>query len=87
MSKSINQFGNPATDPLETILELVLDATGPGQVAIGNGGGSTDDPDKEWYVMCYWLDDENGGDWEIFVEAPSLRAALCQIIAHPRFGQ
>lgn len=76
------------TDVLESLLDLVLETVGPGEVAIGNGGGDTTHPNKEWYVMCYWLpDDETGGDWEIFIEAESLRAALCQVIAHPRFGQ
>jgi hypothetical protein len=79
------------TDVLESLLDLVLETAGPGEVAIGNGGGDATHPETEWYVMCYWMPnngyDGDGGDWEIFVEAPSLRAALCQVIAHPRFGQ
>lgn len=82
------------SDTLETLLNLVIETIGEGNVAIFNGGRN--DPgvmSEEWWVMGYWRDARSGTQdpdaegWEIEVHSETLRGALCQAIAHPGFGQ
>jgi hypothetical protein len=81
------------TDTLETLLNLVIETIGEDDVAIFNGGRI--DPgvmSEEWHVMAYWRDartieNPDAEGWEIDVHSDTLRGALCQAIAHPRFGQ
>ena len=79
------------TDTLETLLDLVIETVGANNVAIGNGGSTPGDSgNNEWYVLAYWHDNPSNpslGDWDIHADSATLRGALCQVIAHERFGQ
>lgn len=70
-------------DTVEALLEIVT-GTNVGWFDIGfeytYSGPS-------WTALAYYFGPEEDGGYEIEVTAPTLREALCAIIAHPRFGQ
>lgn len=76
-----------SADHLQTLLDLVMDEIP--DIIISSGGGDPITP--PWYAFAYWYEPSNlppeDGHWEIDERANSLRELLCQIIAHPRFGQ
>lgn len=71
-------------DPLETLLNLVIDEIEDAVIFNSTDG---------WTVLGYWRDPHDGvppevdGHYELEAQASTLRAALCAAIAHPRFAQ